>query len=293
MPRKHLFRERPPAAATLSPKQATNASETRILKIGVGCLMLCVLGCGKQETPDATARHSDSSPARQLAPAKPQPQTVVPRPENPQAAATIDANVATTPATAEASQAQPINEEPALPKRHFAKVELTEGHRELCKVLVGDPMPAITLPDLSGEQQALSNLLGERATIVIFWTDNLFMARQQLADIEPDLLTPFAEQGIEVVTVAVGLSSEAAQQHLADARAMAPTLIDSDGAAFALVGQERLPRTYLLDADGRVVWFDIEYSRSTRRELQAGLQHLLTQALPESAVDEPEPASNL
>ena len=30
---------------------------------------------------------------------------------------------------------------------------------------------------------------------------------------------------------------------------------------------KRMPRTFLLDATGRVLWFDVEYSRPSRRDL--------------------------
>jgi len=32
-----------------------------------------------------------------------------------------------------------------------------------------------------------------------------------------------------------------------------------------------LPWTFVLDANGKIVWFDLEYSLSTRRELQQAL----------------------
>jgi len=52
-------------------------------------------------------------------------------------------------------------------------------------------------------------------------------------------------------------------------------LLDADGSAMAKVGLEKLPRTYLLDAQGKILWFDIEYSRSTRRELLEAVRFVL------------------
>jgi hypothetical protein len=56
-----------------------------------------------------------------------------------------------------------------------------------------------------------------------------------------------------------------------------PSLLDSDGAAFGQVATSLLPRTYLLDAAGRIVWFDLEYSRSQRLELHNAVYHQLKQ----------------
>ena len=49
-------------------------------------------------------------------------------------------------------------------------------------------------------------------------------------------------------------------------------LHDADGKAFAQIGSGRFPRTYLLDPSGKIVWFDIEYSLATRRELHQALR---------------------
>ena len=62
------------------------------------------------------------------------------------------------------------------------------------------------------------------------------------------------------------------QAALEKAGANFPNLLDADGKAFAQVGSERLPRTYLLDPQGKILWFDIEYSLATRRELHQALR---------------------
>ena len=45
------------------------------------------------------------------------------------------------------------------------------------------------------------------------------------------------------------------------------SLLDTDGSLYSKVATQHQPRTYLLDADGKILWLDIEYSRSTAREL--------------------------
>jgi hypothetical protein len=56
-----------------------------------------------------------------------------------------------------------------------------------------------------------------------------------------------------------------------------PVLLDADGQALAKLATRKLPRTYLLDAAGKIVWLDIEYSRSTWRDLRQSIQFLLSQ----------------
>ena len=148
-------------------------------------------------------------------------------------------------------------------------VALSKAHAALCKVIVGDTMPEITLSPLAGGAPVtLSSLFGEKATVVVFWSPDRRMAREQLADLGPDVVAPFGESGVAVVGIAVG----APAAMLKAAKREFPNLLDADGKAFAEVGSEKLPRTYLLDPQGEILWFDIEYSLGTRRELHQALR---------------------
>jgi peroxiredoxin len=162
------------------------------------------------------------------------------------------------------------NQPPSMPT-----VLLSEGHQALCRVKVDDTMPQMELEQLGGGRRRLAELTGKKATVVVFWKSDRRMAREQLADLGPDVIEPFGAEGVAVVGIAVGESPENAQAALERAGAKFPTLLDADGKAFAQVGSEKLPRTYLLDPQGKILWFDIEYSLSTRRELHQALRALL------------------
>jgi peroxiredoxin len=154
-------------------------------------------------------------------------------------------------------------------------VLLSEGHQALCRVKVGDTMPPMELEQLGGDRRRLAELAGKKATVVVFWKSDRRMSHDQLADLGPDVIEPFGGEGVAVVGIAVGESPENVQAALERAGAEFPTLLDADGKAFAQVGSEKLPRTYLLDPQGKILWFDIEYSLSTRRELHQALRALL------------------
>lgn len=154
-------------------------------------------------------------------------------------------------------------------------VLLTEGHEALCSIGVGDKMPAIELGQLGGRRTSLDQLFGRAATVVLFWKSDRAMARTALADLGPDIVEPYASDGVAVVGIAEGESSGRARSVLRQAGATFPNLLDTDGEALGQVGSERLPRIYLLDPAGKVLWFDIEYSHSTRRELAQALEAVL------------------
>jgi peroxiredoxin len=155
----------------------------------------------------------------------------------------------------------------------IARVLPSKADESMCLVRVGDAMPAIKLPQLDGEGEIqLSDKFGEKATVIVFWKGDRRMAQQELADLGPDVVEPFRKMGVEVVGIAVNEKADTAQAALKKSGAGFLNLLDADGKAFAQVGKERLPRTYLLDSKGKILWFDIEYSPATRRELHQALR---------------------
>jgi len=174
----------------------------------------------------------------------------------------------------------PSPSNPAELSQHgrIAPVLLTEQHEQLCHVLVGDQMPDLAVQNFAGSQVQLSSLYGERATVVFFWESELLFARWELADLGPGIAAKYGDLGVQVVGINVGDLAEVAQQQISAAGATYPQLHDPSGEAFSKVGKEKLPRTYLLDASGKILWFDIEYSRSARRELRQAIWQLLADA---------------
>lgn len=157
-------------------------------------------------------------------------------------------------------------------------VSMTKDDEAMCRVKVGDTMPAISLPKLGGGGEAsLTELSGKNATVVVFWKTDRRMTTQLLADLVPDVLKPFGNEGVAVVGIAVNEKEADAKAALEKYGARTPqraytNLLDADGKAFAELGSGKLPRIYVLDSSGKIVWFDIEYSMATRRELHQVLR---------------------
>jgi peroxiredoxin len=155
---------------------------------------------------------------------------------------------------------------PTIPEVH-----LTEQDQRECFVLVGDMMPPIELADLDGNTSALADLYGEKATVVFFWKVDGLFTTTQLEDLGLDFAAPRADQGVKVVGVAVD-EEAAVREIVGQAQPGFPNLLDSGGEALAKVGTAVLmPRIYLLDAQGKILWFDVEFSQSTTRELTTAL----------------------
>ena len=155
------------------------------------------------------------------------------------------------------------------------KVLLTNGETKSSLVKVGDKMPEIALPDLAGKPQQLSKLMGEKLTVVAFWNTVNPYAVEEMGDLGPIVGKRFGSHGVQIVGIVERSSPTAAKAALSSAGAEFVNLVDANGKALEKVASAELPRTYLLDADGKVLWFDLEYSRSTRRDLVRAIQFAL------------------
>ncbi|NLX99371.1 MAG: redoxin domain-containing protein [Rhodopirellula sp.] len=168
-------------------------------------------------------------------------------------------------------------EEPAPPPK-IPAVAMTEAMAATNLVSVGDSLPEGQLVDLKGDARSLKDSYGPQLAVVLFWNGENLYALQELQDLQIDVFEPYKDRGVGVIGVYVGDSAEVAREKTESAGATYPQLLDKDGAYFAKVAKEHLPRTYLLDAEGKILWFDLEYSTGTRRNLQQAIEVALSQA---------------
>lgn len=222
------------------------------------------LGCQQSPPPEEKAPPAEE-PAAQAEPEQPE------SPETPEAKEPAETAKAETPA--------PEPEPPPAPK--VPEVHLTEQLAKSTLVRLGDPMPDGELTTLEGKTEPLKSLFGEKLTVVFFWKGGDLYAQLAATDALQyleEVAKQYPEKGLRVVAVNVGDTVEAVRERVNEAKATFPNLLDPQGAYFAKIATERLPRIYLLDGQGKVIWLDTEYSRVTRQKLSQALQAELGEA---------------
>ena len=166
-----------------------------------------------------------------------------------------------------AAPEKPVKEAPPPPPT-IPKVVADGAFKATCKVWVDDPMPAGQLPDLDGNAHPIKDLLGNRLTVVLFWCKDSMYSVEELQDLGKVVLQPYKEKGVAVIAVNVGDPPEQVRQALKMTGAAVPVLLDSGGAYFGTVATgKKIPRTYVLGADGKILWFDPDYSEATSRNM--------------------------
>lgn len=243
------------------------------LYVFAACLVAISIGCSRS-TPNEPSKLAEVGEpfAKPILPPAEQAADVKPAEDVKRDEAVEQAQLKIVKETEEQAQpAEQANDVAASEPLAVPPVELSRKHADLIRVKVGDSLPEVELPKTSGGNARLSSLYGKAATVVVFWKGDRQMALDELADLGPDVVDKFGSRGVEVIGVAVDQPAAEAQSTAQLAAAKFPQLVDVDGKAFEQVGSQMLPWTLVLDADGKIVWFDLEYSHSTRRELQQAL----------------------
>jgi len=199
------------------------------------CLLVACAGCPSRPAPPA--------------PDEPNGSLISPEPEG----------ITTT-------QEPPTVVEPA-PEGEIPAVEMTDALAATCLVKVGDTMPEAELPALDGTVTPLRDEYGRKLTVILFWTATSIYATAELEDLTEDVAMPFADKGVRVIGINEGDTAEEAAKQVEQLGVKFSNFLDPNRDFFAKVATEKIPRTYLLDAGGKILWFDIEYSTTTRRDL--------------------------
>ena len=194
----------------------------------------------------------------------------------------------TTEGAGDSSSVGPSQQKPGTPavvakrrgRRRRKSIEmpqvfLSEQHAATCRVQVNDKMPDMSVVDADGNSKNLNSFLGNRVTVVCFWSPENPLSSWQLSDLGPEVVERYASQGVNVVAISHGQTTQESRLEADRIGVEFPVLADEGGQAYDQVATRYLPRTYLLDGEGNILWFDLGYSDDTRRHLNQAIRFAL------------------
>ncbi len=260
----------------------------------VAITLFTLAGCGKDQSQPAKqtsqTQTGEKPAASESTPATPERETVAREEKTANAGGAASAKPSYSKTTENQSAVAAKKSIPASKisasksasaKATMPKVGLSEKLKATCRVKVGDVMPNAELADQTGSKKPLKSLMGPNASVIIFWeTENepftQRLIESALNDLQIDVADAFADRGVAVVGIHVGGTSDAMKNGSKKAGATFTQLHDADKTFFSTVAVERLPRVYLVDGSGKILWFDTEYARGTRLAMQQALAAALT-----------------
>jgi len=198
-----------------------------------------------------------------------------PRSGNKPAARPKDGPPTTAAAAETKSKPKPVE---APPPRSIPQVALSDELMATCLVNVGDMIPAGQVVAADGKPQAVRSLLGKKLTVLFFWTTANPYSMEEVEDLNADIAQPLADKGVAVVGINHGDTPEKVRDVAKQLKLAFPVFHDTKAEFFGKLAKEKVLRTYLLDAQGKILWFDVEYSRSTQRDLSLAIDVALGKA---------------
>ena len=143
-------------------------------------------------------------------------------------------------------------------------------------VRVGDPVPALSLPDDAGHAVAIGGRRG-KVTCIDFWASWCAHCRTALPALDA-IARRHAAEGLDVLAVGIDQDPGAAARFLAATlpeRAIT-VLYDRDGAARARFALSGMPSLWVVDAEGTVRFAAEGYDPATLPDIEREIERLLT-----------------
>lgn len=157
-------------------------------------------------------------------------------------------------------------------------------------VTVGEPSRDFALRTLSGQEVRLSQSLGTKATLVVFWATWSPRSLEALADFQR-LLGRYAPKGLQVIAVNAEHESWAEEDAAAIAATVAglgltcPAVVDRGLLAFDDYGIQAMPSIILLDGAGRIAELLAGYPGTLREEFERRVLEMLGEAAEHPTAD--------
>ena len=136
--------------------------------------------------------------------------------------------------------------------------------------------PDFKLPDLKGKDVALADLLKKGPVIVDFWATWCKPCLKAFPGLQK-ILDEYKDRGLSVVAISVdGPKSRAHVGPLIKSKKYTfEVLLDTQGRVAKKYGAILLPRTVLLDQDGKIVYAATGYRPANHDKIEAALESIL------------------
>jgi peroxiredoxin len=137
----------------------------------------------------------------------------------------------------------------------IAAIAIGGGNDKPSGASIGQPIADFKLPDIDGKDRSLASLKGANGTVLIFISAQCPMVRAYNARIEK-LAADYRERGVNVI----GINSNSAEatedikRQIADNKFTFVVLRDKGNKIADMLGAERTPEVYFLDAGSKLVY---------------------------------------
>ncbi|MBR5206706.1 MAG: TlpA family protein disulfide reductase [Alistipes sp.] len=138
----------------------------------------------------------------------------------------------------------------------------------------GDIAPDFTVEMLDGSKVTLSELRG-KVVLLSFWATWCPPCRQEMAHMQKGVIDPFAGQDLVVLPISRGEKRETVENYLNKMGHTFPVGLDGDQSIYRKYASNYIPRSFVVDKDGKVVYVAVGYDETIGEEINAAIKAAL------------------
>ena len=138
----------------------------------------------------------------------------------------------------------------------------------------GDIAPDFTVEMLDGSKVTLSELRG-KVVLLSFWATWCPPCRQEMAHMQKGVIDPFAGQDLVVLPISRGEKRETVENYLNKMGHTFPVGLDGNQSIYRKYASNYIPRSFVVDKDGKVVYVAVGYDETVGEEINAAIKAAL------------------
>ena len=137
----------------------------------------------------------------------------------------------------------------------------------------GDMAPDFAVEMLDGSKLTLSELKG-KPVLLIFWATWCPPCRQELSHLQADVIDHFGDK-ITVLPISRGETRNTVEGFIAKTKYTFPIGLDEDKAIYSKYATNYVPRSFVIDGEGRVAYVAVGYDEEIAKEVKLSIENLL------------------
>lgn len=141
---------------------------------------------------------------------------------------------------------------------------------ETTLIHAGDEAPDFTVEMLDGSKQTLSALRG-KVVLVTFWATWCPPCRQEMAHMQKGVIDHFAGKDLVVIPISRGETRATVESFIQKMGYTFPVGLDHDKSIYQKYATNYVPRSFVIDREGKVVYVAVGYDEVVAEEINAAI----------------------
>lgn len=141
---------------------------------------------------------------------------------------------------------------------------------ETTLIHAGDEAPDFTVEMLDGSKQTLSALRG-KVVLVTFWATWCPPCRQEMAHMQEGVIDHFAGKDLVVIPISRGETRATVESFIKKMGYTFPVGLDQDKSIYLKYATNYVPRSFVIDREGKVVYVAVGYDEVVAEEINAAI----------------------